>query len=87
MLLHENLVSIDYFKTYSNYQVFLQSSSVKILFSLAVCTQEEVKKAWKSLLLILEHNALWWAAANCFKERARKATNPNKWASAAGSSA
>lgn len=58
MLLLENLVTTEYFKTYSDYQVFLQPSSVKTLFLLAVCTQEEVKKAWKSLLLILEHNAL-----------------------------
>lgn len=87
MLLHENLVAIDYFKTYNDYQVFLQSSSVKFLLLLAVCTQKEVKKAWKGLLCISEYNALWWAATNIFKERAVKATDPNKWASATGSSA
>lgn len=84
MLLHENLVAIEYFKIYSDYQVFLQSSSVKILFLWAVCTQKEVKEAWKSLLFILEHNVLWWP--NSFKEGAEKATDPDKWASAAGSS-
>lgn len=48
-----------YFKTYNDYQVFLQSSWVKISFLLAVCTQKEVKKAWKSLLYIFEYNDLW----------------------------
>lgn len=78
VLLHKNLVAIEYFKTDSDYQVFLQSSSVKTLFLLAVCTEEEAKKAWERLLFLLEHNSLWWAAANCFKERAVKATDPNK---------